>query len=55
MRKFDILSGKAISENLPIVDLGVELEILKKACSWISYKTLGGTYLDKVEKMRAYS
>lgn len=35
--EFDILYGEGISKLGEIVDLGVELEILKKAGSWFSY------------------
>jgi recombination protein RecA len=35
--EFDILYGEGISKTGEIVDLGVELEIMKKAGSWFSY------------------
>ena len=36
--EFDIIYGEGISKVGEIVDLGVELEIIKKAGSWFSYK-----------------
>jgi len=35
--EFDIMYGKGISKVGEIIDLGVELEIIKKAGSWFSY------------------
>jgi recombination protein RecA len=36
--EFDIMYGEGISKVGEIIDLGVELEIVKKAGSWFSYK-----------------
>ncbi len=36
--EFDIIYGEGISKIGEIIDLGVELEIIKKAGSWFSYK-----------------
>lgn len=35
--EFDIMYGEGISKNGEIIDLGVELEIVKKSGSWFSY------------------
>ena len=35
--EFDILYGEGISKIGEIIDLGVEIEIIKKAGSWFSY------------------
>ena len=35
--KFDIIFGKGIDKNQEIIDLAVEMEIIKKAGSWYSY------------------
>jgi len=35
--EFDIMYGEGISKTGEIVDLGVELEIIKKSGSWFSY------------------
>ena len=35
--EFDIMYGKGISKVGEIIDLGVELDIVKKAGSWFSY------------------
>jgi recombination protein RecA len=35
--EFDILYGEGISKIGEIIDLGVELDIIKKAGSWFSY------------------
>jgi len=35
--EFDIIYGEGISKAGEIIDLGVELEILKKSGSWFSY------------------
>jgi recombination protein RecA len=35
--EFDIMYGEGISKSGEIVDLGVELEIVKKSGSWFSY------------------
>jgi recombination protein RecA len=35
--EFDIMYGEGISKNGEIVDLGVELEVIKKSGSWFSY------------------
>ena len=35
--EFDIMYGQGISKVGEIIDLGVELEIIKKAGSWFSY------------------
>jgi recombination protein RecA len=35
--EFDIMYGEGISKTGEIVDLGVELNIIKKAGSWFSY------------------
>lgn len=35
--EFDIMYGKGISKVGEIIDLGVELEVIKKAGSWFSY------------------
>jgi recombination protein RecA len=37
--EFDILYGEGISKVGEIIDLGVELEIIKKSGSWYSYET----------------
>lgn len=37
MVEFDIMYGKGISKVGEIIDIGVELEIIKKAGSWFSY------------------
>ncbi len=37
MVEFDIIYGQGISKVGEIIDLGVELEIIKKAGSWFSY------------------
>ncbi len=37
--EFDIMYGKGISKVGEIIDLGVELEIIKKAGSWFSYES----------------
>ena len=42
---FDIMYGEGISKTGEIVDLGVELEIIKKSGSWFSY---GDTNLARV-------
>ncbi len=36
--EFDIMYGEGISKVGEIIDLGVELEVIKKAGSWFSYK-----------------
>jgi len=36
--EFDIMYGQGISKVGEVIDLGVELEIIKKAGSWFSYK-----------------
>lgn len=36
--EFDIMYGKGISKVGEIIDLGVELEVIKKAGSWFSYE-----------------
>lgn len=35
--EFDIMYGKGISKSGEIIDLGVELDVIKKAGSWFSY------------------
>ncbi len=35
---FDIMYGKGISKVGEIIDLGVEMEIVKKSGSWFSYE-----------------
>jgi recombination protein RecA len=35
--EFDIMYGEGISKNGEIIDLGVELDIVKKSGSWFSY------------------
>jgi recombination protein RecA len=35
--EFDIMYGQGISKVGEVIDLGVELEIIKKAGSWFSY------------------
>ena len=35
--EFDIMYGEGISKTGEIIDLGVELEIIKKSGSWFSY------------------
>ncbi len=37
--EFDIMYGLGISKVGEIIDIGVELEIIKKAGSWFSYET----------------
>jgi recombination protein RecA len=50
--EFDIMYGEGISKNGEIVDLGVELNILKKAGSWFSYgDTKIGQGRDAVKNM----
>lgn len=36
--EFDIVFGEGISHVGEIIDLGVEMEIIKKSGSWFSYK-----------------
>lgn len=36
--EFDIMYGEGISKNGEIIDLGVELQIIKKSGSWFSYE-----------------
>lgn len=50
--EFDIMYGEGISKNGEIVDLGVELNVLKKAGSWFSYgDTKIGQGRDAVKNM----
>jgi recombination protein RecA len=35
--EFDIMYGQGISKTGEIIDLGVELELIKKSGSWFSY------------------
>jgi recombination protein RecA len=35
--EFDIMYGKGISKSGELIDIGVELDVIKKAGSWFSY------------------
>ncbi len=50
--EFDIMFGEGISLTGEIIDLGVELNIIKKSCSWFSYgETKIGQGRDAVRQM----
>ncbi|HXB40982.1 MAG TPA: recombinase RecA [Bacteroidia bacterium] len=54
MAEFDIIFGEGISKNGEMVDLGVELNVIKKSGSWFSYEdTKLGQGRDSVKQLFA--